>query len=140
MSHRGFAHSGKIPSVQIHVRLGNMNLENVNVLRKYYLCRLCDMTGDRAALGIGARLAAQSAVFGGRFREGGGQIVSRKVDSFGELEGYDIIVNCTGLGSRQLCGDRRLVALRGQVFKVSVIVNSVHTAGFSDCMWENRFQ
>ncbi|XP_024869513.1 D-aspartate oxidase-like [Temnothorax curvispinosus] len=43
----------------------------------------------------------------------------RDVNSLKELiDDYDIIINCTGLGARQLCNDRRLVSLRGQVLKV----------------------
>ncbi|KAL6255013.1 hypothetical protein P5V15_013348 [Pogonomyrmex californicus] len=42
-----------------------------------------------------------------------------KVNSFKELiDDYDIIINCTGLGARELCNDKRLVSLRGQVLKV----------------------
>ncbi|XP_011881441.1 PREDICTED: D-aspartate oxidase [Vollenhovia emeryi] len=43
----------------------------------------------------------------------------REVNSLKELtDEYDIVMNCTGLGARRLCDDRRLVSLRGQVVKV----------------------
>lgn len=31
---------------------------------------------------------------------------------------YDVVMNCTGLGAQQLCGDRKMVPIRGQVIKV----------------------
>ncbi|KYQ51870.1 D-aspartate oxidase [Trachymyrmex zeteki] len=43
----------------------------------------------------------------------------RELSSLKELTNdYDIVINCTGLGARKLCDDRRLVSLRGQVLKV----------------------
>jgi len=43
----------------------------------------------------------------------------RELNSLKELTNdYDIVINCTGLGARKLCYDRRLVSLRGQVLKV----------------------
>lgn len=43
----------------------------------------------------------------------------KKINSFKELsDKFDIIINCTGLGARKLCDDRRLVSIRGQVLKV----------------------
>ncbi|XP_029662054.1 D-aspartate oxidase-like, partial [Formica exsecta] len=43
----------------------------------------------------------------------------RKLNSLKELTGeFDIVINCTGLGARKLCDDRRLVSIRGQVLKV----------------------
>ncbi|XP_034015779.1 D-aspartate oxidase [Thalassophryne amazonica] len=54
-----------------------------------------------------------------RFRKAGGQVVQRKVDSLQELStSYDIIVNCSGLGSRTLVGDPEVYPVRGQVLKV----------------------
>lgn len=43
----------------------------------------------------------------------------RKVNSFQELsDSYDIIINCSGLGSRTLAGDNQLYPVRGQVLKM----------------------
>ncbi|KAJ8675770.1 hypothetical protein QAD02_011556 [Eretmocerus hayati] len=54
-----------------------------------------------------------------KLREKGVNFMNRSVESFQELTGtYDIIVNCTGLGSRQLCNDRKLVPIKGHVIKV----------------------
>jgi glycine/D-amino acid oxidase-like deaminating enzyme len=47
----------------------------------------------------------------------GGRIVIRKFDTPRELAalGEPVVVNCTGLGSRELFGDRELVPLKGQL-------------------------
>lgn len=43
----------------------------------------------------------------------------RRLDSLQELSGsYDLIVNCSGLGSRTLVGDSQVYPVRGQVLKV----------------------
>ncbi|XP_036145261.1 D-aspartate oxidase [Monomorium pharaonis] len=43
----------------------------------------------------------------------------KKLNFLKELsDEYDIVINCTGLGARKLCDDRRLVSLRGQVLKI----------------------
>ncbi len=54
-----------------------------------------------------------------RFRKRGGQIAVREVTAVEPLleEGY-IVVNCTGLGARQLFGDESVYPIRGQVVKV----------------------
>ena len=43
---------------------------------------------------------------------------TRKVTSLMDLSGYDIIVNCTGLGSRDLAGDEDLYPVKGQVVAI----------------------
>ncbi|XP_071753119.1 D-aspartate oxidase isoform X1 [Centroberyx gerrardi] len=54
-----------------------------------------------------------------RFRKAGGQVEQRKVNNLQELsESYDIIVNCSGLGSKTLVGDLQVHPVRGQVLKV----------------------
>lgn len=56
-----------------------------------------------------------------KFEHMGGNIVQRKIDAFSELDGkYDVVVNCTGLGAKYLCGDHKLVPLRGQTIKVVI--------------------
>ncbi|CRK92949.1 CLUMA_CG006587, isoform A [Clunio marinus] len=53
------------------------------------------------------------------FLDRGGQIFNRKINDFADLHGtYDIIVNCTGLEAKNLCNDRKVVPIRGQVLKV----------------------
>ncbi|XP_038155479.1 D-aspartate oxidase isoform X1 [Cyprinodon tularosa] len=54
-----------------------------------------------------------------RFREAGGQVEQRKVNSLQELsDGFDLIVNCSGLGSKELVGDAGVYPVRGQVLQV----------------------
>lgn len=54
-----------------------------------------------------------------RFRGKGGKVVSLKVNSLMEVTGaYDVVVNCTGLGARELAGDTDIHPVKGQVIKV----------------------
>ncbi|XP_070834996.1 D-aspartate oxidase [Chaetodon trifascialis] len=54
-----------------------------------------------------------------RFRKAGGQLEKRKINSLQELSSsYDIIVNCSGLGSKTLVGDSEVYPVRGQVLKL----------------------
>ncbi|KAK7114240.1 D-aspartate oxidase-like isoform X2 [Littorina saxatilis] len=54
-----------------------------------------------------------------RFREKGGHMENRRVQSFDELCGrFDVVVNCSGLGSIKLVPDPLLKPLRGQVIRV----------------------
>lgn len=43
--------------------------------------------------------------------------IQRRIDSFSDLD-YDIIVNCSGLGARDLCQDGDMHPARGQVLRV----------------------
>ncbi|XP_030630481.1 D-aspartate oxidase [Chanos chanos] len=54
-----------------------------------------------------------------RLRKAGGQIIRETVKDFQQLgRSYDVIVNCSGLGSRSLVGDAEVYPVRGQVLKV----------------------
>jgi D-amino-acid oxidase len=53
----------------------------------------------------------------GRLRALGGAVEHREVASLGELDA-DAVVNCAGLGARELAGDTSLTAVRGQVVRV----------------------
>lgn len=54
-----------------------------------------------------------------RFRKAGGQVEQRKINSLQELSSsYDIIVNCSGLGSKTLVNDDKVHSIRGQILKV----------------------
>ncbi|KAL0969790.1 hypothetical protein UPYG_G00232330 [Umbra pygmaea] len=55
-----------------------------------------------------------------RLRKAQGQVVKRKVVNLQELsiQGYDIIVNCSGLGAKTLVEDSQVHPVRGQVLKV----------------------
>lgn len=55
-----------------------------------------------------------------QLKANGATIKRQKIDSLKELtKEYDIIMNCTGLGARNLCNDRHMVPIRGQVIKVN---------------------
>jgi D-amino-acid oxidase len=54
----------------------------------------------------------------GRLRALGGTVERRYVASLDELEA-DAVVNCAGLGARELAGDASLTAVRGQIVRVA---------------------
>ncbi|XP_064604658.1 D-aspartate oxidase-like [Liolophura sinensis] len=54
-----------------------------------------------------------------RFKEKGGLVFHRRVNSFEEIaDEFDLVVNCAGLAARDLTNDNTLKAIRGQVVKV----------------------
>jgi len=54
-----------------------------------------------------------------QFKANGGTVVQKKLKNLKEIDGeYDIIVNCTGLGSRELVGDQELYPNKGQAMLV----------------------
>ena len=48
---------------------------------------------------------------------------------------YDVIVNCTGMGSRDLCNDLDVVPIKGQVIKVKAPWIKHMLAINDDCAW-----
>lgn len=56
-----------------------------------------------------------------RFRAAGGTIeVGRAVESLDALAtDAAVVVNCTGLGARELCGDREMIPVRGQLVRTT---------------------
>jgi D-amino-acid oxidase len=54
----------------------------------------------------------------GRLHALGGTVQRREVASLDELDA-DAVVNCAGLGARELAGDDSLVAVRGQILRVA---------------------
>ena len=49
----------------------------------------------------------------------GASFTRRTIDSLGDIRGVaDLVVNCTGLGARELCHDGELFGVRGQVMVV----------------------
>jgi glycine/D-amino acid oxidase-like deaminating enzyme len=97
----------------------------------------------RFRLATATEIAAASARTGQRYRSGcywrsviadsptylmwlmrevtaaGGVLVRRQVTALAELAPFfDIIVNCAGLGARDLVGDASMVAIRGQLIRV----------------------
>ncbi|XP_049754826.1 D-aspartate oxidase [Elephas maximus indicus] len=54
-----------------------------------------------------------------RVKGSGGLILKRRIEDLWELHpSFDIVVNCSGLGSRELAGDSKILPVRGQVLKV----------------------
>ncbi|XP_046561547.1 D-amino-acid oxidase-like isoform X1 [Haliotis rubra] len=54
-----------------------------------------------------------------RFTRQGGRVQQRKVESLEEMSGqYDVVVNCTGMGSCTLMRDTSLKPVRGQVLRM----------------------
>lgn len=53
-----------------------------------------------------------------RFQKSGGLIEKCKISNLDELNSYDVIVNCTGLGARELVGDDSVFPIRGQIVTV----------------------
>ena len=49
-----------------------------------------------------------------RFELLGGTVANRKITDFHEMES-ELIVNCSGLGAREICGDEKVVPVRGQI-------------------------
>lgn len=54
-----------------------------------------------------------------RFKRAGGLVETRKICNLSELRGYDVLVNCTGLGARELVGDKLVYPVRGQMLLVT---------------------
>lgn len=53
------------------------------------------------------------------YQQLGGMIEQKTITSFDEVpKNYEIIVNCSGLGARELCNDTSLRPVRGQVVRV----------------------
>lgn len=54
-----------------------------------------------------------------RFQQSGGRVQRTHVTNLTNLaSSFDVIMNCSGLGAQQLCNDRKMVPIRGQVIKV----------------------
>uniref|UniRef100_A0A224XFF2 Putative d-aspartate oxidase n=1 Tax=Panstrongylus lignarius TaxID=156445 RepID=A0A224XFF2_9HEMI len=56
-----------------------------------------------------------------KFEENRGKIIKGKVNSLSDLKQFgkfDLLMNCTGLGSKRLFNDEKVIPIRGQIFKV----------------------
>ncbi|XP_033753948.1 D-aspartate oxidase-like [Pecten maximus] len=55
-----------------------------------------------------------------KFVRNGGKILKRKVNDLKEFQGgpYDVVVNCTGLGSQELVNDKIIHPVRGQLIRL----------------------
>ncbi|TKR88548.1 hypothetical protein L596_012773 [Steinernema carpocapsae] len=53
------------------------------------------------------------------FTEAGGLILQKRLKSVEEIgANFDLIVNCAGLGSRDLFGDKEVIPIRGQLIRI----------------------
>jgi D-amino-acid oxidase len=66
------------------------------------------------------------------FRRAGGREHTLEIESFDQLNGFDVIVNCAGLDSRFLAADPFLVAVRGQVVSIRDVPYPHHRLYFID--------
>jgi D-amino-acid oxidase len=58
------------------------------------------------------------------WKEIGGRVAFRPLNNFDEIpDRYSLIVNCTGLGARELVGDKALIAARGRVVRIAKFDN-----------------
>lgn len=57
----------------------------------------------------------------GKFERLNGKIIKRKITDLKALkkEGFDVVINCTGLGSREINNDHSVIPVRGQVTRVN---------------------
>jgi D-amino-acid oxidase len=55
----------------------------------------------------------------GEVRARGGAFERRAVTAWDETRGFDAVVNCTGLGARELCADPECHPIRGQIARVA---------------------
>lgn len=63
-----------------------------------------------------------------RILKSGGKLVRKRIESFDELESFDLVINCAGLGAQTLVkNDDKLKPIRGQVIRVKApwITNAI---------------
>lgn len=52
-----------------------------------------------------------------QFKQNGGKVIQQKIHDFQDFtskSSYDVIINCTGLGSQQILPDKKMFPVRGQ--------------------------
>ena len=58
-----------------------------------------------------------------KFRSNKGVVVVRHLESLEEIASdFDVIVNCTGLGAKQLVKDDLVHPIRGHIFRVNLLL------------------
>lgn len=53
------------------------------------------------------------------FCDAGGTLVRRNIQNLRELKHHGLVINCSGLGAKELCQDRELFPIRGQVIRMT---------------------
>ncbi len=57
----------------------------------------------------------------------GGKLVQTQVSDFSNLsKEYSAIINCTGLSSGELCNDKEVFPVRGQIIRIKPLLNQMH--------------
>ena len=57
----------------------------------------------------------------------GGKLEKRRVNDFSEVpEKFQLVVNCTGLSSGELCNDLEVYPVRGQIIRIKPKLNQMH--------------
>ena len=56
-------------------------------------------------------------------------IEEKEIQSFDEITDADVIINCSALGARQLCNDKELIPVRGQVGLLAPKNNAFYFSG-----------
>ena len=57
-----------------------------------------------------------------RFIENGGEFVQVEIENLEELAKLDeLVINCTGLGAKELCNDHELIPMRGQILRCDMM-------------------
>ena len=57
----------------------------------------------------------------------GGKLEKRRVNDFSEVpEKFQLVVNCTGLSSGELCNDSEVYPVRGQIIRIKPKLNQMH--------------
>lgn len=94
--------------------MGNYFEESVSYLFLLIFCR-----GGAQYLTYTAEPVALLPYLFKRFEKAGGSFERRKVFKLDELanENYDLVINCTGIGSKELANDTDVVPIRGQVMR-----------------------
>lgn len=56
-----------------------------------------------------------------QFRRKGGNVVVKRLECFEELASdFDVIINCSGIGAKELANDLSVHPIRGHIFRVSL--------------------
>lgn len=85
--------------------------------------RLFEATDDRPAHYTFRSMLIETPIYIpwllNRFIEGGGRVVDRAVEHFDEVfDRAPVVINCCGLGAKELTGDDKLHPVKGQVVRV----------------------
>ncbi|XP_055379259.1 D-aspartate oxidase [Condylostylus longicornis] len=95
-------------------------------LTKYELEKLSNETGNKFVQGMQFMTFTAEPIkllpyLTEIFKKFNGKLIEGKIENFNDFvknSNYDVIINCTGLGSKTLIGDKNVHAIRGQVARV----------------------